>query len=175
MVYTILSLAIIGICILLSGFFSAAEAGIVSLNRLRLRHLAESGLSRAKVLQGLLKHPTEILTTLLVGNNIVLVIASTFTTSLFEGHLAVAILLLSFLILIFGEIIPKGLFSQYPNTLTLRLATSLKASYITLLPVAKLARTFSSIFVKQEDKTKPFMSRREIRLLLREGNRWGGG
>lgn len=172
-IHTLLSLAIIGVCILLSGFFSGAEMGIVSLNRLRLRHLAEGGLRQAKIVQELLNDRVRFLTVILIGNNVVLVTATAIATSVFENHLFLTNLVLFILIFVFGEIVPKGLFSQYPNTLTLSLAGPIKASYLVLLPIANIARGISSLFVRLEDRTSPFMSRREFRLLLREGKRDG--
>ncbi|HAV43515.1 TPA: hypothetical protein DCX15_05815 [bacterium] len=167
--YTLPLLAVIGICILLAAFFSGSETGVVSINRLRLRHLSESGLPQAKILRGLLANPSKLLTVMLVGTNIAIVTASAVTTFLFEKYLLVSNLILSFLVLVFGEIIPKALFSQYPNTLTLSLAHPLKISYLTLLPLANLVGGISSLFVKPEGRTGLFMDRRGFHLLLKEG------
>ncbi len=64
-------LVVLGLLLLLSALFSSAETALFAANRLKLRHLREEGSSRARVALGLLEHPARLLSTLLVGNNIV--------------------------------------------------------------------------------------------------------
>ncbi len=110
----ILRLIILFILILLSAFFSSAETAFMSVNKIKLRSEADDGSKRAALILKLLDNNTKLLSTILVGNNIVNIVASSLTTTLMIrlfGSTAVGIAtgLLTLIILIFGEITPKTL------------------------------------------------------------------
>ena len=105
-------------CIICSAFFSGAETAIVSCNRIRIRHLAQ-GLDRnAQVAEGLLAKPERVLATTLIGNNISIVLgvvmAATYAGELLRNYEGlggvVATLVMTPVILIFSEAIPKAYF-----------------------------------------------------------------
>lgn len=97
----------------LSAFFSSAETALTTANKVRIRSLAEEGNKRAVVLQKVLDHNSKMISAILIGNNIVNISASSlvtvFTTRLF-GSSAVGIStgVLTLVILLFGEIVPKN-------------------------------------------------------------------
>ena len=110
----VLRLIILFILILLSAFFSSAETAFMSVNKIKLRSEADDGSKRAALILKLLDNNTKLLSTILVGNNLVNIVASSLTTTLMIklfGSTAVGIAtgLLTLVILIFGEITPKTL------------------------------------------------------------------
>ncbi len=116
---TIIQLITILILILLSAFFSSAETALTTVNKFTLRSMADNGNKRAANVLKLIANSDKLISTILIGNNIVNLSASalttTFTTNLF-GSKAVGFAtgLLTLLILLFGEITPKTL-AQYNN------------------------------------------------------------
>ena len=132
-------LALLIILLILSGFFSSAETALFSISRTKARHLAKQP-GRANALIGKMKqNPHRLLSTILIGNNIVNVAASALATSvtlrLFPNHTAVGIAtgVMTFLILVFGEVIPKSVATRN-NILIARL---------TIFPI----RWFSILFL----------------------------
>ena len=117
-------IAVIVVCILLSGYFSATETAFTSLNRIRLKTKAEAGNKRAKLVLKLSDKYDWLLTTILIGNNIVNILASSLATLVFiewcKGDQNLASILstvaITVIVLIFGEITPKSLAKEYPDT-----------------------------------------------------------
>lgn len=112
----LLSLVLIGICILLSAFFSSSEAAFLALERVRLAHLVNTDKPGARRVAGMLEKPERLLSTILFGNNLVnvaftaliTVVALNFFGEEHEGLAAVvATIVGTALLLIFGETIPK--------------------------------------------------------------------
>lgn len=135
---------ILGALILLSGFFSSSETGLMSLNRYRLKHLAESGNRGARLAQKLLQRPDRLLGLILLGNNFVNILASAIATIialrlLGQAGIAIATGLLTFVVLIFAEVAPKTLAALYPERIAFPAAyvytPLLKATYPLVLAV----------------------------------------
>lgn len=106
--------------ILLSAFFSGSETGLMTLNRYRLRHLVSQGHRAARLAQKLLERPDRLIGLILLGNNFVNVMASTLATVIFlrlfgEAGIAIAAGVLTFVLLIFGEVAPKTLAALHPE------------------------------------------------------------
>ncbi|MBO4560021.1 MAG: HlyC/CorC family transporter [Lachnospiraceae bacterium] len=136
-------LIILVILLLLSSFFSSAETAFMSLNKLRVRSDAEEGSSRAKLILSLLENSNKLLTTVLIGNNLVNIAASALTTTLMIdlfGSKAVGIAtgLLTLIILIFGEITPKTLASQKAERVAYVYAPFINLLMTVLTPVTFL-------------------------------------
>ena len=130
---SVTQLIILFILILLSGFFSSAETSLTTVNKLRIRSLAEEGDKRAITVSKLIEDPAKMLSAILIGNNIVNLTASSIATTLatnlatksglnIEVSLAVGIAtgLITLFILIFGEITPKTLATINAESLSLR-------------------------------------------------------
>jgi Mg2+/Co2+ transporter CorB len=115
--------ALIGILIgliLLSAFFSSSETGLMSLNRYRLRHLAQAGHRGAILAEQLLQRPDRIIGLILIGNTLANITASVVTTIIAlrlwgEAALAAATGVLTLLLLIFSEVAPKTLAALHPE------------------------------------------------------------
>lgn len=105
------------ILFMLSAFFSGSETALMSVNRIRVRELAHDGDKKARIVDKLLKDHTRLLTTILIGNNLVNIAASAIATSLAIGlfgnsGVGIATGVVTFIVLVFGEITPKSLGSK---------------------------------------------------------------
>ena len=112
------------ILLVLSALFSSAETALTTVNKIRIRSLAEEGKRSAKTVAKLIEEPSKMISAILIGNNIVNLSASSLTTALvieqFKSIPAgVATGILTVLILIFGEITPKTLATIYNEKLSL--------------------------------------------------------
>ena len=101
------------VLLVLSGFFSSAETALFSISRTRIRYLAKENDRFFKLIEKMRENPHKLLTTILIGNNIVNVGAAAMATSvvmnLFPNYaVGVATGIMTFLILVFGEVLPKS-------------------------------------------------------------------
>ncbi|MFW5982104.1 MAG: hemolysin family protein [Halanaerobiaceae bacterium] len=113
----VLNVIIFAILIFLSAFFSGSETALMSVNKIRVKELVSKGDKKAALVNTLLKDNTKLLTTLLIGNNLVNIAASALATSLAifyfgSNGVGIATGIVTLLVLIFGEIIPKALGSK---------------------------------------------------------------
>lgn len=118
-------LIILGILLLLSAFFSSAETALTTVNKLRIRSLAEDSVKEAQTVNLLIENPEKMLSAILIGNNVVNLSASSIATALVIHHFGsigagAATGILTLLILIFGEITPKTLATIYSEKLSLK-------------------------------------------------------
>lgn len=126
----------LAILLILSGFFSSSETGLMSLNRYRMRYLSEQGHRGAKQTEKLLAKTDILLSLILICNNLVNIVASAIATMIgmrLSGDTGVAIAtgLLTLVMLVFAEILPKTIAAIYPEKV------GFAASYI-LLPLRRL-------------------------------------
>ncbi len=105
---------ILFVLIIVSAFFSMAETALISLSKLRLKNMIDEGVEGVYYIQKLLNNPNKMLNTILIGNNLVNIMASSMATSLainFAGNNSLAIFIstvaITVIILIFGEVTPK--------------------------------------------------------------------
>ena len=113
----------------LSSFFSASETAFISINKLHLRNMIDNGVKNADRVKKISDSPQKLLSTILIGNNLVNIAASAIATSIaikLSGNngtvLALCTALITFLILIFSEITPKHIASQNPEKIALSVA-----------------------------------------------------
>ena len=123
----IFQLIILLILIMLSGFFSSSETALVSLSKIRLRQLVDEGVKNASLVSTLIDKPNKLLGAILIGNNIVNIAASALATSIaidLWGNKGIAIStgLMTFLVLIFGEVTPKSLAAQNSEKTALKVS-----------------------------------------------------
>lgn len=179
-IYTVIIL----IAILFSGFFSGSEIAAISLNRIRLRILSEAKEKKALLIQGMLKNPNRLLATTLVGTNIAVVISSSFCTRLLYDIYGpdsgwITTLVLSPVIVIFAEFIPKAVFSHSANSIMFSLSGLLKFFWKTLYPVVWLINIVVTGILsvitgrKPVKKKSPFVTKDEIRYLIKESETEG--
>ena len=145
----------------LSAFFSSAETALTTVNKMRIRTLAEAGDKRAITLTRVIENPGKMLSTILVGNNIVNLSASSLMTTLtmqMFGSRAVgaATGILTLLILVFGEITPKTLSTLYAEKIALSYARIVYALMALMTPVIFFVNQLSMgvLFVMRVDPNK---------------------
>lgn len=137
-----LCLVLLFFCLLLSAFFSSSEVAFISLQKLRLRHLASTKGAAAKQVAMLTEKPERLLTTILLGNNLVNTAAAALATIvavsvLTEGQAVLAATAgVTILLLIFGEVFPKTVATRYGERLALLYATPMKLLIWVLTPIA---------------------------------------
>jgi CBS domain containing-hemolysin-like protein len=167
----LLTLILILVFLLMEGFFSGSEIGVVSADQMKLRHEAAKGSRGAKLALEMLKKPEWLLSTTLVGTNIAVVSNTTIVTALMielfgEQHSWFAIILVAPLIWIFGEIVPKSIFQQRANSITPRAIFLLRlASYVSILIVFTLTTRLLTWGFGQKIQN-PFTLREEILTML---------
>jgi putative hemolysin len=170
----LLTLGIMLVCLLLEGFFSGSEIGVVSADRVRLRHDAAKGSRGARLALAMLGKPEWLLSTTLVGTNISVVTNTTMVTALMielfgEAGSWLAVVLVAPLIWVFGEIVPKSVFQQRADLYTPRVIFPLKFCswlFFPLLAVFSVLTRFIARVVGETGKSSPFTLREEIDTLL---------
>src|SRR5271168_4406581 len=167
------------LCVALSFLFSGMEAGVLALNRFRIRQLMRSGDRRASVLHGFLQNPEDFLWTILVGNTVVnFVIFSLGVMQLrhWLGHrrLAEASVLIAgvFIFYVVCELAPKTLFQRYPNALSLACAAPFRLIHRLLAPLVAVVAWFSRGLLHwtggRAHTGRLFGSREELRFVMQE-------
>ena len=155
------------ICIILSAYFSATETAFSSLNRTRLRTIAEKGNRRAALALHLCDKYDKLLSTILIGNNIVNILVASLGTVLFvelygNKGATISTVVVTIVVLIFGEISPKSLAKENPEKFSMFSAPLINLLMIVFTPLtllftglkkllAKLLKTDSNRKVTQEE------------------------
>lgn len=155
------SVLIIIFCVLFSGYFSATETAFSSLNRIRVKNLAEKGDKKAKLVLDLLENFDSLLSTILIGNNIVNIACASVATLLFvrllgeEQGPSVATIVITIVVLIFGEVTPKSIAKENPEKFAMFAAPFLNVLMIILTPFNFLfiqwKKLISKIFHTEND------------------------
>lgn len=164
--------------IICSAFFSSSETGLLSLNRYRLRHLQREGHKGAQRASRLLNQPDRLLGTILVGNNVVNILAASIATVVavnFWGDAGVAIATtgLTIVLLIFGEITPKTLAALRPESIAFPASRLLSILMLLLYPVVWLTSAISNILIRMlginpKERASDALSTEELRSVVRE-------
>ena len=150
---SVVQIIIILVLILLSGFFSSAETALSSVNRVRLRTLIEDGNKRAAQVDKILDNYSKMISTILIGNNIVNLGASSLTTTFVmdvwgNAYVAVGTGILTLLVLLCGEIIPKTLAKTYAESISLNYAFIIDKLMWVLTPIIFLVDKLSGFVMK---------------------------
>lgn len=176
--HTSFLLMILALLIVLSAFFSSSETSMMSLNRYRLKHLTKEGHKAARRASKLLERPDRLLGTILVGNNIVNILAASIATVIAtqiwgEAGIAIATIGLTIVILIFGEITPKTLAALRPELIAFPVSIILKFLQVILYPVVWICGAISNMLLKligvnTSDPNGDQLSTEELRTVVRE-------
>ena len=169
-------------CLFLSAFFSSAESAFISLPKLRIRYLVESGVKRAGKLAKASEKPERFLATVLLGNNLVNIAAATLGTIMavatfgpIKGPI-IATLGVTALILVFGEVIPKSLAVHHAQRLSLAYINPLRiiewCLYPFILALGRIGLGFAKM-VTQADEDKRLVTEGEIRSVINVGESEG--
>ena len=176
----IVSLIIILICVMLSAYFSATETSFTSLNRIRMKNMAEKGDKRAELVLKLLENFDKLLSTILVGNNIVNNVATTIGAVLFIKLIGsakgptVSATVLTVVILVFGEVTPKSLAKEHAEGFAMFSAPILRVLIWVLLPLNLLFSLWKRLLAKAfrlNGESK--MSQEELLMLVDEVQQGG--
>lgn len=135
------SLLFIVVLIVVSALFSASETALIAASRLRIHQLAKKGHRRAVVVERMRTHKERMVATILLGNNLVNILASALATSLFlrwfgDAGIAYATLAMTAVIVVFAEVMPKAYAINYADRTALAVAPAIRAIIIVLAPVA---------------------------------------
>jgi CBS domain containing-hemolysin-like protein len=163
------------LCLLATMFFSAAEMAFIAANRLRLRHLAEEGSRVASVYLEAFRRPERILSAAMMGVTVSHIVASSASTwgliPVLGGSTPIVVtLVLTPIMLVFGEIIPKTVAREWATSLILRLYPPLTWASVALAPFVAFANLVVAsvlrIFGSRQPDARHFVSREELKALL---------
>ena len=154
-------IVILIVLVILSAYFSATETAFTSLNRIRLKSKADAGNRRAALALRLVDQYDNLLSTILVGNNIVNLSASSLATVFFTEGLrlqngaVISTAVITIVVLIFGEVSPKSLAKEYPESFAVFSAPIMRILMVILTPVnflfSLLKKLLSMVFHKEGD------------------------
>lgn len=174
------SILIIAVLLLFSAYFSATETAFSSLNRTRLRTMAEKGNSKAALALSLAEKYDQLLSSILVGNNVVNIAMSSISTLLFVRLMpdigaTVSTIVITIVVLIFGEISPKSLAKENPEKFAMVSAPIIRVVIWVLTPInflfAQWKKLLGRIF-KGGDAHR--MTQDELLMLVDEASQEGG-
>ncbi|MDO5392658.1 MAG: hemolysin family protein [Eubacteriales bacterium] len=139
--------------LLLSAFFSSAETSLTTVNKIRIQSLAEQGNRSAKILEKVISDSSKMLSTVLIGNNIVNIsassLATTITMKLFgNAFVSVSTGLLTLLVLIFGEITPKTMATIHSEKMALSYARIIYALMVLFTPLVFIVQHLSFLMLR---------------------------
>lgn len=137
----------------LSAFFSAAETGLTCLSKIRLRHMMEEGVKHADKIDKLTQNPNKLLSTILIGNNLVNIAATSIATSLAMAinpvsGVGIATAIMTIVILIFGEITPKTLASQNSEKTSLFVSRVISVLVVVFAPIVAVMNVITNFMIK---------------------------
>jgi len=170
-------LGLLGLLIILSAYFSSSETGMMSLNRYRLRHLVRQKHHGAKRVERLLKRPDRLIGLILIGNNLVNILASAIATiiglRLYGDYgVAIATFSLTLVVLLFAEVMPKTLAAVYPERIafpsSLILMVLMKLLYPLVLLVNGISNGLLKILRVELTKGDESLSSEELRTVVHE-------
>ncbi|MFY3772303.1 hypothetical protein AHYW_000983 [Providencia manganoxydans] len=169
---------ILVVLIVMSAYFSASETGMMTLNRYRLKHLAKQGNRSAKRVEKLLRHPDKLISLILIGNNLINIVASSLATIIgmrLYGNAGVAIAtgILTFVILVFAEVMPKTIAALYPEKIAFPSSYILKPLQKIMLPVVWTFNKITLLFMRICGIKSPIIrsdavSKEELRTIVNE-------
>lgn len=166
-------------CLLVfSAFFSGSETGLMSLNRYRLRHLADQNHRSAKAALRLLSRPEKLIGVILLGNNLVNILAASIATVIGirlygDTGVGIASLVLTVVILVFAEVTPKTLAALHPERFALPATYALEPLLKVLYPLVWLTNQASGLIFRllgltAEQRSHYDLSTEELRIVVNE-------
>ena len=166
------------VLIFLSAFFSGIETALVSLNMVKVRALVKQKKRGSKALFRLKQDPHKMIITILIGNNLVNIGAASFATVVFtqlfgSSGVGIATGVMTFLILVFGEITPKTLASQNADKVSLAVAKPVEVLSYALSPLVYIFGLIAKLATKLFGGDKEKLSEEELRTIVTMGRREG--
>ncbi len=158
----IIQLIVIIIGIILSAFFSSSETALTSVNVFKIRQMEKNGVEKAPLVKKLVDNIGSVLTTILIGNNIVNIVTTTVATIFFTEVMGpkgavISPIILTIVVLIFGEVTPKNIATAHSEKLALKVAIPIRFLDIFLKPInfilGKITGAITKIFVGEEENS----------------------
>lgn len=173
-------LVILG-CLVLSAFFSAAETAITSLGILKAKHLLDTGGKAASYLKFWILHPGRILTTILIFNTGVNILASSIVTELVyerfqNGAVGIATGITTFLVLVFGEVVPKSFAKAHYEKIAIASLPIVIFTYYVSYPLILLLSGFAEFVIRVASAGRlhtPLITEEELEFIVSEGEKAG--
>lgn len=163
------------ILLIMSAFFSMSETALMSLSKIRIRHMVDEGIKGAKLVEKLIEDPNKLLGAILIGNNIVNIGASALATSIAintfgESAVGIVTAIMTVLVLIFGEITPKSIAKQKSEKVSLKVSKTIDIIVKVLKPFIGIFTSISSIFIRlfggDPKASEPFITEEELRAMV---------
>ena len=171
----ILQIGLLVVLLLGSGFFSASETSLMSLSKIRIRYMEDEGVKGAKLVSSLIEKSSDLLSSILVGNNIVNIAATSVSTSLFinifgDGGVAIATAVMTVLVLVFGEITPKTIAANSPEKIAVIVSKPISIIMKITKPIVWVFNLLTGIIFKimgiDNDGVKPFITEEELKAMV---------
>ena len=171
----ILQIGLLIVLLLGSGFFSASETSLMSLSKIRIRYMEEEGVKGAKLVSSLIEKSSDLLSSILVGNNVVNIAATSVSTSLFisifeDGGVVIATAVKTVLVLIFGEITPKTIAANSPEKIAVIVSKPISIIMKITKPIVWVFNLLTGIIFKimgiENDGVKPFITEEELKAMV---------
>ena len=178
-----LVIIILALCIVFEALFSGAEIALVSADKVKLRHHADAAAGRrGGIIRSFLDEPSVLISTSLVGTNLCVVLSTVVATlTLLEWFPKraemVSLAVMTPLILVFGEILPKSIFQNWADQLAPKAIYALWFFRVVAYPFVAVGSAFSDLLLRLFgiDRQQSVMTREELRLLLRLPGKKGEG
>ncbi|MEG1437063.1 MAG: hemolysin family protein [Oscillospiraceae bacterium] len=147
----------LSVLLIMSAYFSATETAFSSLNRIRIKNLADNGNKKAILTLCLYEKYDELLSTILIGNNIVNISSASLATVLFVKHfgdfgVTLSTIVMTILVLVFSEITPKSLAKESPERFAMNSARVIRLVMILLTPINFLFSQWKKLLLKMMKK-----------------------
>jgi len=174
-----LRIIVLAVLLLFSGFFSGVETALMSISTVKVKSLLREKRKGSEALQRIKSNPHRLIITILVGNNIVNIGAASYATVVFtdlfgSSGIGIATGVMTFLILVFGEITPKTFAAQNAERISLAVAGAVELLSRIMLPVLIIFEHISKFMTKTlGTKTEKALSEEEIRTIVAIGRKEG--
>ena len=168
-------LILLVILLVMSGFFSMSETALMALSKIRIRHMVDEGVKGAKLVERLSEDPSKLLGAILIGNNIVNIGASALATSIAvkaigESGVGLVTIIMTILVLIFGEITPKSIAKQKSEEVALKVSKPINLVVKLFKPFIYVFTAISGVFIKilggDPKATEPFITEEELKTMV---------
>lgn len=163
------------ILLVMSGFFSMSETALMALSKIRIRHMVEDGVKGAKLVEKLSEDPSKLLGAILIGNNIVNIGASALATSIAvkaigESGVGLVTVIMTILVLIFGEITPKSIAKQNSEKVALMVSKPINIIVKLFRPFIFIFTSISGVFIRllggDPKASEPFITEEELKTMV---------
>ena len=170
-----LSYLLVVICVALSAFFSGSETALTSVNKIRLKNMAENGNQKAEKTLRIAENYESMISTVLIGNNIVNIASASLATVIFtvllgaEKGAAVSTVVMTVVVLICGEVLPKNYAKSNADSLAMAVSGPISVLMVIFKPLVAILNAlarFMAKFTGSEDSEKPSVTEEELKYIV---------